>query len=99
MSDLTPEKIKQNVNDWFYASLIHDEKIRDAFIELTLESGDSDEHYEAFHKFTSAVDYCLGPMGYGICYMEHKDGPVHIHDPRSLEESDSQSEDDAPSPQ
>ena len=90
MSDLTPEdKLLKNFHDLFYASVIHDQKIRDAFIEITLESGETDEHYEAFHKFISAVDYCIGTMGYGICDLEHKDGPVHIDDPRFLEEQDS----------
>ena len=90
MSDLTPEeKLKQNVCDWLHASIIHDQKTRDAFIEFTLESAKTDEHYEAFHRFIDSIDYCLGVYGYGICYMEHKDGIVHIDDPRFLEVQDS----------
>ena len=90
MEPLTPEdKLKQAFNDKLHASVINDEECRNAFLKVTLESQETNEELLAMHRFITAVDYCLGALGYAICDMEHKDGPVHIDDPRFLEEQDS----------
>lgn len=97
----TPEqKIQQELNDRFHASMINDEWVRTDFIEvMTCVCEATKPKMDSADRFMVAVDYMIATLGYGICDLKAKGGPVHFLDPKFLEVSDNQSEDDAPSPQ
>lgn len=80
MPDLTPEqKLQNELNDKFHAAMINDQGIRKTFIKAMTGDGKvTDEEMDSIHRFVIAVDYMLGTLGYGICDMYAKDGPVHL---------------------
>lgn len=80
--------------------MINDELIRTDFIEVMTRACETTKaKMDSADRFMIAVDYMIATLGYGICDLMAKGGPVHISDPKFLEDSDNQSEDDAPSPQ
>ena len=91
MSDLTPDqKIQKELNERFHASMINDEGIRADFIEMMTCVGEATKaKMDSADRFMIAVDYMIATLGYGICDLEAKGGPVHILDPKFLEEQDS----------
>lgn len=102
MDDLNiAQKLQQELNDKFHASMINSEEIRATFIRLMTENASNvtDEEMASVHRFIIAVDHMIAALGYGICDMFAEGGPVHLKESKYLEESDNQSEDDAPSPQ
>ena len=38
------------------------------------------DQMDSIHKFVVAVDYMIATLGYGICDMHAKGGPVHLND-------------------
>ena len=101
MAQLNPDqKMQRELNERFHASMINDEWIRTDFIEvMTCACETTEAKMDAADRFIIAVDYMIATLGYGICDLQREGGPVHILDPKFLEDCDSQSEDDAPSPQ
>ena len=102
MADLTPEeKLSVALNDKFHTSVINDEETRATFIKLMCDGTENvtDEEMASVHRFVIAVDYMIAALGYGICDMFAEGGPVHLNESKFPEDSDNQSEDDAPSPQ
>ena len=88
MSDCTPDqKLQQELNERFHASMINDESIRTDFIEMMTCVGEATKaKMESVDRFIIAVDYMLATLGYGICDLKAKGGPIHICDPKSLDE-------------
>ena len=93
MSDLTPDqKLQEQLNDKFHASVINDEQIRATFIRvMTAGKAENvtDAEMDSVHKFVIAVDYMIAALGYGICDMFAEGGPVHLNESNFLEEQDS----------
>ena len=77
MTDRTPEqKLQDELNDRFHASIINDENIRKLFIDaMTGVTPPSDVDMDRIHRFITAVDYMIGTLGYGICDLNFKDRP------------------------
>lgn len=83
MTEITPEeKIKAAIENSFHAAMINDKGIRTTFIDvMTSPSNDvTDAQIDCVLKFITAVDYMVDTLGYGICDMEAKGGPVHLSD-------------------
>ena len=77
MTDRTPEqKLQDELNDRFHASIINDENIRKLFIDaMTGVTPPSDVDMDPVHRFVVAVDYMIGTLGYGICSLTQKGRP------------------------
>ena len=91
MEDPTPqEKMEEALTDKLHSWIINDEGCRNTFINKMIDPDDiTDDDWDSIHKFIDAIDYMLGTLGYAVCDMHAKGGPMPIDDPNYPELLDS----------